>query len=261
MNEPTVDSLAWSPRKLGSVIFIAVVIQLTFLFWFSAHGPMKSRKVDVGPAIQLLAEARDEWLVLTDPTIFSRAHPAGFSGVAWLSIPPHSYLPGDKADAPLWLALAPDTLGTTYRDFVKALSPDGFSVRSWPPPAITIPSRLPVPPAFISQLRVEGALAERGIVSQPELPAWTNAEVLAPSRVHVLVDARGNPISAVVLSSSGLPAADQSAVRLAGRMRFGSDTAVLKNPDARSDDGLAAGWVIFSWKTLASATNGSVNPR
>jgi hypothetical protein len=261
MNETGVDSLAWSPRKLGIVVAMAVLAQVALILWFSPRGPLKPRAVDAGPAIRLVVEAGGEWLTLTDPTVFSRAHPAGFSGVAWLSIPAHSYLPTDEADAPLWLALAPESLGATFREFVKGYTPEGVTLRRWRPPVVTAPTRLPAVAAFESQVGVEGALAARGIVSQPALPAWTNADVLPPSRVQVLVDARGNPISAVLLGSSGLKAADHSAVDLARRMRFGADPAALLDPEASPNEGLATGRLIFSWRTLAPATNGVVNPR
>jgi TonB family protein len=110
-------------------------------------------------------------------------------------------------------------------------------------------------------VRVEGALAGRGIRSVPPLPAWTNADILAPSRVRVLVDASGHPMSAVLIESSGLKAADASAVELAQRMSFGRDAEALKQPPGNPDAGLTTGWLIFSWRTLAPTTNGLVNPR
>jgi hypothetical protein len=100
------------------------------------------------------------------------------------------------------------------------------------------------------------------LIAIPKLPAWTNADVLAPSRVQVLVDARGNPISAVLLSSSGLKAADQRAVEIARDLTFGADQEALTNHPHDADAGLATGWVIFSWRTLAPPnTNILINPR
>jgi len=262
MNESPADSLAWSPRKLATVIVIAVLVQLALISWFSAEGPLRPRTAESRPAIQLLAEAREDWLALSDPTLFARPNPAGFSGAAWLRFPNHSYVPADTAAAPLWLALAPETLGTTFQKFVRTYATESRTLRSWQPPSVTAPTRLPVAPAFDSQVTPEGPLAARGIIDCPKLPSWTNSDVLAPSRVQVLVDARGNPVSAVLLGSSGLPAADQSALEIAARMRFGPEPTVLRNPAAGPEEGLTTGSLHFSWHTLApSTTNGLVNPR
>jgi hypothetical protein len=261
MNEAVLDSQAWSARKLGLAIALAVVVQLGLILWFSARGELKTRVAETRPAIELLADAQGEWLALTDPTLFSRAHPKGFSQAAWLSLPSHSYQPADKGDAPLWLAPAPERMGAAFGDFVKDYRPEGVAVRGWGPPVTTAPSQLPFTPTFDSRVELQGLLAARGILAQPELPSWSNADILAPSRVQVLVDARGNPVSAVLLGGSGLKAADESAVELARRMSFGADRMVLENPASHADDGLMTGWLTFFWRTLAPGTNGMENPR
>jgi hypothetical protein len=260
MNETPVDSLAWSPRKLGVAIVVAVAAQLGLILWFSTRGELQLRVADVRPAIKLLVDAPGNWLALTDPTLFSRAHPYGFSGTAWLKIPPHSYIPPEKGDAPMWLALAPESMGAAFHDFVRSYNPDKGKLRTWQPPDVTAPSRPFLTPAFDSRVEVQGPLAARGIIIQPELPAWTNADILAPSRVQVLVDARGNPISAVLLGGSGLKAADQSAVETARRMSFGAEEKVLADPASGAEDGLATGWLTFFWRTLGPVTNGLVVP-
>lgn len=261
MNAPPVDSLVWSPRKLIVVIILAVLVQVALIAWCSAPGVLTPRAAEARPEIQLLAGARSEWLSLTDPTLFSRAHPDGFSGHAWLAVPEHNYLPGDKADAPLWLALTTESLGGAFREFVKGYTPEGLTLRSWQPPVVTGPTRRLAAVGSDSEVRVEGPLARRGIRSVPMLPAWTNNDILAPSRVRVLVDAAGHPMSAVLLESSGLKAADASAVELAQRMTFGRDEEALRQPPGNPDAGLATGRLIFSWRTLAPVTNGLVNPR
>lgn len=261
MNPVAADSLAWSHRKLLVAVVVAVAAQLLLILWFSAQERLTPRTASPRPAIQLVAEAGREWLLLTDPTLFSRAHPNGFSEVAWLSFPRHGYRPADRGDVPMWFAPEPERMGAAFRDFVKDYVSVAVSPRNWQPPRTTVPSRLPPVPTFDSRVEVQGPLAARGIVAQPGLPSWTNVDVLGPSRVQVLVDARGNPISTVLLSSSGLKTADQSAVDIARRMSFGADRRALDNPVPGANDGLTAGWLLFSWRTLAPVTNGIVNPR
>jgi hypothetical protein len=110
---------------------------------------------------------------------------------------------------------------------------------------------------------VEGALAARGLLSLPPLPVWAGADLLAPSQVRVLVDARGHPVSALLLAGSGLAAADQAAVNLALAAQFGSDPAALKAPPGNPAAGLVFGRLNFRWHTVpvTALTNGLPNPR
>jgi hypothetical protein len=80
------------------------------------------------------------------------------------------------------------------------------------------------------------------------------------------VDARGNPISAVLVKGSGLKLADQLAVALARDARFAPDRAALKLQMENPAAGLISGRMIFHWHTvpaaLASGPGGPVpNPR
>jgi hypothetical protein len=198
--------------------------------------------------------------------LLSRAHPNGFSGPAWLEVPapPEPGKFPETAAAPAWLAVAPDDLGATFREFMRAHSPAFFTLRRWPLPAVTQPGISPLHDAVTgSVVEVEGALAARGLLVMPELPSWPNSDLLAPSEVQVLVDARGNPVSALLLAGSGLKAADQAAVNLARSTQFGSDPAVLNTPPGSPGAGLVFGRLIFRWHTLpvATLTNGFPNPR
>lgn len=255
------DPLAWSPRKLGIGIAIAIASQLLFILWFSARGEFKTRVADSRPAIQLFDGVRSEWLRLTDPTLFARAHPDGISAAAWLDVPKHAYQPTDKGDAPAWLPLAPESLGATFQQFVRGYSVEGSAPRSWQPPTVTPLTRVRIPPVPESRVSLQGPLASRGIVSAPLLPTWTNTDVLAPSRVQVMVDPWGNPISAALLTSSGLRAADEAAVALARQMMFGSETPNQLNHLQLPETDTSRGLLIFSWRTLSPITNNSTNPR
>ena len=140
MNAPKADPLAWPARKLAALIVIAVLVQLALITWLSAKGTLRPRSKLPGPSLQLVTGANEEWLRLTDPTLFSRANPEGFSGEAWLGIPAQTYLPTDKGDMPLWLGLAPESLGSAFQTFVKAYSAESRAPRSWRPPAVTVPT-------------------------------------------------------------------------------------------------------------------------
>jgi hypothetical protein len=117
---------------------------------------------------------------------------------------------------------------------------------------------LPIEPALAqnSTLRVEGELAQRQLPSQINLTNWPYANVIAPSKVQVLVDAAGNVVSTVLLPpDSGFTAADQyekadqRALELARAARFAPSSH------------LTVGRMIFNWHTVPPpATNAPVTP-
>ena len=100
-----------------------------------------------------------------------------------------------------------------------------------------------------SALRIEGALAQRRLLSPPELPAWMKPDLLVASVVQLLVDASGKTISAVLLPpGNGYNDADQAALSLARSARF--------EPLADSPTNLTVGTLTFEWQTLPMpATN------
>ena len=267
MNGALAEPLVWSGRKRWIVIALAVGVQAGLILWFGATSPRSIRIVDARPDVQLVTVADSELLAVTAPTLFSRAHPKGFSGPAWLAVPPLPE-PGqfpESAASPVWLAVEPGDLGATFRAFVRARAPGPFTLRNEQSPAVTQPSApLILPAATNSIVEVEGALAARGLLGMSELPSWPNPDILSPSEVQVLVDARGNPVSALLLSGSGLKAADQTAVNLARSAQFGSAPSVLNAQFVNPSDGLVFGRLIFRWHTLplmTMATNGLPNPR
>ena len=111
----------------------------------------------------------------------------------------------------------------------------------------------PLPPAFAenSTPHIEGELAQRKWLNPVNLTNWPYADVIAPSRVQVLVDAFGDVVSAVLLppddpemAASHYDVADQRALELARTARF--------SPSLR----LTIGQLIFNWRTVPPhATN------
>ena len=261
MNAPVNDSLGWSWRKLIVAIGIALAAQVVVIHWFSARGELKTRAPDGRPAVQLFNGVRSEWLRLTDPTLFARAHPDGASAAAWLDIPAHNYQPTEATDVPAGLVLAPEGMGATFQEYVKNYPSEEVTLRSWQPPAVTAPTRLRYPPMPESQVRLHGPMTARGILTLPPLPAWTNADILGPTRVQVLVDAFGNPMTATLLQSSGLTEADKAALDISRKIVFGPQPPSVANAMRTPETDLTSGWLTFTWRTLAPTNNGGTNPR
>jgi hypothetical protein len=265
MNGVLPEPFAWSARKRWLWIGVAIAAQFGLLFWLSARSPRPVRVAKARPVVRLVPGARGDWLSVADPTLFSRAHRTGFSGPAWLGVPPlpePEKLP-ESAVAPAWLTLSPESLGGELHAAAETPPTEFAPLWKPPPPAPTQPAVEPLFPAITnSVVQVEGALAARGLLSLPALPSWSNADVLAPSQVQVMVDARGNPVSALLLAGSGLKGADEAAVRLALAARFGTDPAALDSQPGNPAAGLIFGRLLFRWHTLpvAAVTNNAVNP-
>jgi hypothetical protein len=78
-----------------------------------------------------------------------------------------------------------------------------------------------------------------------DLPDWPFPDVIAPSKVQVLVDAAGNVVSTILLppgsgftTADQYDVADQRAIELARALRF--------KPAAH----LTVGRIIFNWHTV-----------
>lgn len=255
----------WSTRKLATAIGIAVLVQLTLIYWFSAWTPAVPRTAEARPVVQFAADRQTEMLALTDPTIFSRAHPRGFSGRAWITVPEHDYQPGVTDGPPATLAPAAETLGATFRAYILTNDSGRWTARYLEAPAPTQPTaglvfRTPTQ----SRLSVKGPLAILPLLFAPPLPVWTNADILAPSEVLLLVDARGNPVSATLVQPrSGYKPGehDRRAVELAMQTAFRTDNSANAAPSNTPEAGLVSGRLIFHWHTVAPGTNGMTNPR
>lgn len=262
MNGPVTGPHTWTRRRLWTVAVIAAGVQAGLIYWASDQEPFHARTANARPAVQLAALSRSELLALADPTIFSRAHPNGFSGPAWLTIPERE--PPPETNAPQWLALAPARLGGDHGHHGLTNQPAAFAIALRPLPAPTRPSAtLGSTVATVSVVDTEGALAARELINFPPLPAQTNVDILLPSEVQLLVDARGNPISAVLLKSSGSKPADQHAVTLARAAQFSPDRAALARSANDPDAGVVSGRMIFRWHTLPAPApvGGAPNPR
>jgi hypothetical protein len=155
------------------------------------------------------------------------------------------------------LSPAAENLGAVFTRFMHTNQFAAFSLDFKPEPKLSEPV-LPLLPAFAdnSMLQIEGELAQRTWLNPVSLPSWPYADLIAPSRVQVLVDAAGDVVSAVLLPSddpevtaSHYDAADQRALELARAARF--------SPSSQ----MTIGRLIFDWRTDAPpATNSPAAP-
>ncbi|MCX6896138.1 MAG: energy transducer TonB [Verrucomicrobia bacterium] len=201
---------------------VILAAQIGFIFWLGARHPLAPRRPNAPPPTALAANYNPELAALSDPTLFVLAHPQGFSGAAWKLIPRVKYVAADWDEPLRWLPLPAEKLGAGFRRFVadNPTPPLALTEKTAPPiPALEFASDFfPLPAKSV--LRIEGSLAARPLLAPLELKSWPAADVLAASEVRVLVDAGGYVVSAVLLASCGLSAADQRALELARAARF-----------------------------------------
>jgi hypothetical protein len=190
-------------------------------------------------------------LALSDPTLFALPHQVGFSGSAWLTIPAQEFHPFVWSEPNHWFNLAPNDLGSDFREFMSTNQPDILPIITQPDLQFKIPQVAESNPfPTQSTLRVTGGLADRRLLVTPALPSWPNSEILTNSVVQLLVGADGKPVSIpILLKPPGVGAneADLHALREARKARFEPlSVNDLTNPLA----GLTWGLLVFEWHTL-----------
>ena len=122
----------------------------------------------------------------------------------------------------------------------------GIELQLKPPLKLSTPV-LPIEPvlAQASTLLIQGDVARRQLLNQIDVPSLPYNDVIAPSKVQVVVDAAGNVVSAVLLppdnpveAAGHYEAADRRALEIARTARFA--------PAAH----LTLGRLIFNWRTV-----------
>ena len=245
---------AWPLSRWLLLIALVLAAHVVLIFTFGARKPIKPRAVTNVPELELAGNS-GEWLTLNDPTLFALPSREGFAGPAWLEPPHVQFHRQEWTEPPRWLQLSPGELGASFSQFMQTNRFATFRFELKPPPQLTVPL-VPLEPAFAeaSTLRIEGDLARRPLLTSMKLPSWPYADIIAPSRVQVLLNAAGDVVSAVLLPPDNPDEvrdadADQYALNLARAARFA--------PAA----GVTVGQLIFDWRAIAPvATNAPAGP-
>ena len=239
---------AWSSRHWWSVIALAVAAHFALVFIFGAKNGRPVRPVARVPFLQL-ARPNDELIGLEDPTLFALPHPHDFAAATVTTWPLMAPAPLRWTTPPHWLALSSTNVGQSLRQFLNTNQNIPWELNFQPEPqfnqtAISSPGTH----TQTSSFRLRGELTRRALLTPLVLRNWPNADVIAPSKVQVLVNASGKVISAVLLpadygfeSANRDDAADQEALNLARAARFSP---------ARE---LTVGQIIFNWHAVPLA--------
>jgi len=234
----------WSRKRMLFFIGLAVAVHVALIFAFGTKKKIVPRTVTAVPQLQIASRA-DELLELDNPALFALPNPRDFSSSVWQE-PPTITPPSFRWKATQGeLALASERLGAAFSLFMQTNRFGDFPLDFKPPPQVAeLASQFGLALPQQSALQVSGALAQRPLLAQPALPTLNVSDIIAPSKVQVLVDQSGNVISAVLLP------ADNS-LETAGRRDTGDTNAVnlarsLKFAPAPR---LAFGEVTFYWHT------------
>jgi len=251
MTSSLVEPQHWSRRRWWGAISLVFLVQLALIFWLGDTRLVRPRPAAPGFTFRLAGSGSAGLLALRDPTWFVLPHPQGFRG------PVRAETRAPELRSPAWLEWTNRLLlpaaqpGAAFNRFVES---NDFSPPLRAPayrPELALPN---LPPLVIamerSSLRLASGLAHRRLLTPPQLPSWTNSEILTDTVVQVLVDADGRPVSVTLLSSSGYQSADQYALDQAKAARF---DAVGRNltgdaPDPASQ--LSWGRMVFRWHTI-----------
>jgi TonB family protein len=230
---------SWPLSRWLMLIALVFVAHVALIFAFGERKPAAPRAVTNVPELKL-ATSSEEWLALNDPTLFAQPNLAGFAGPAWLEPPHVEFHRQEWTEPPRPLPLPVTELGGTFSQFMQTnrFVASQFELK---PPTKFIAPIAPVEPALAktSTLRIEGGLTRQRLLTPISLQSWPDDDVLAPSVVQTLVDAKGNVVSVALLSSSGLDAANQRALELVRAARFAPSP------------GLTIGRFVFDWHTVA----------
>jgi len=250
MNAPSAEThplsmppaAGWSWKKTVLVILFALAAHIAFIFLFGTKKNAAPRVATNVPVFRL-ADNSSELVRLADPTLFALPHAEDFAPAIW-SQPPAVEPPSFRwTEAPPFLPPDAASLGAAFDMFMQTNSFATIALNFKPEPQLVAPKAVieSVLPQT-STWQLAGEIAGRRILNTLSAPSLTVNDVIAPSRVQLLVDKSGNVASAVLLETSGYDAADQSALELARTLRFAPA------------EKLAFGEIIFNWHTVPVST-------
>jgi hypothetical protein len=247
MRNDSAPQTSWSTKRWLIVVLAILALQIGFIFWRGDSAHVNMRPKGRALAWRIAGPASAEILAFQDPTLFVLPHENGFSGLAWMhpiALPSPSFF---WTEEPCWLRLSSSELGATFNRFVAtndfgrlrtlALSDHSISLPD-------VPERVILPQS--SSLRVEGALSNRSLLTDPQLPSWVHNELLTNSVIQIVVDKEGRPVApGTLLASSGLAKADQEALDQIRKLRF---KPLPEQPSAK--DTLMWETLVFRWALL-----------
>jgi len=242
----------WSLKRWLLFIALIFVGHVAAIFIFVEHKFPAPIPVTKTPEFQL-ADDSSETLALDNPTLFALPRAGDLASVG-LQIPAIKPPAFRWSDSPHLLPLPAQMLGAAFHQFMQTNAAQSVSLNFKPQPDFSAPA-VSLQPVFAehSTMQIEGDLASRKLAGEVVLTNWPYADVIAPSRVQVLVNEDGNVVSAVLLPLNSplkneirYDVADQRALGIARGLQFAPAPH------------LTVGNVVFNWRTVPPPETNSV---
>jgi len=217
----------WTVRRWWTIVVVVLVGHFALVYLFGAKQAPPARPPSRVPVLKI-APANNPFIALNDPTLFALPHPGDFATVHQSRLVTNQPPSFHWQEAPAWLPLSPEFLTKTFTQFMATNRSGDWSLNFNPAPQFSTPEPPPLPDLpSISTLHLRGDLARHQWLNPQPLPDWPSADLLAPSKVQVVVDPAGRVVSAALLppdygleSATRNDQADQTALRLAIAARF-----------------------------------------
>ena len=212
---------AWSRRRwLASIglVFLAQLVLVVLLGDRPWGQPKAHGRFGLKLAERSTPPDGPTW---DDPTLFALAHPRGFSGPAWMRLPPQSHQYYEWNEATAWLTPNSSELGAELTRAFRTPNQEQTLIEKPVPEALL--------PAGVSHglllsgrsvLHAEGDMTDADVQTRPALPVIAYNGVLGPSVVQAVVDELGRVFSTSLVTESGSKTADLKAVQLAKALGF-----------------------------------------
>ncbi len=234
----------WSRQRWIVTVALVFMAHVFLVFLLGTKKTTLRRPVLRAPQFTLIAPG-NELVALTDPTLFAVPDIDEFAPAAWAQ-PPNFNPPFFRwmEESPPYLEALNQPFGTELKAFLQTnrLTIGNLDFK----PAATFI----VPPAAMesvlpdhSMFKLTGDLARRSLRHPIVVPSLDYNDILKPSVVQVLVNAKGEVVSAVLLTSTEYEQADQLALKLSREAQFA--------PAA----GLELGKIVFIWHTVPTTNS------
>ncbi len=255
MTEELPRETKWSRERWFLTVAIVFAVQVVLVIWLSGRKDLPvavdSQKLLTHYYTAEMSEELMPLLTLLDPTMYARADREGFSGPVWLNVSPVEHRSAGWSDPPQFLKFKQERLLSELEQFG----------RSNQPRRRTVPEKLVGDDggraALVDQLKptagttfeITGDLSVADLLGVPTLAAIEFDGVLAPSIMLVQVDQRGRVFSANLTGNSGLPDADQRAMKIARSLQFGIADGFSPTTDNRDFSNLRRARLLVHWAT------------